>query len=364
MSAPDPTETPSEKAPTARNAPPLRVLLVGAGAVGIAYGYYLARGGAAVSYLVKPHHAEALRAGSTVYFPRKRGVRDPVPFPHRASAADGAFGYEVLTDLEAVRGSAWDAAFLCMSATALRGPWLEPFLAALTPATTLVMLTPGAEDFAYLAARTPAPPDVPSPESRIVAGLISLVAWQSPLPGENPHTPGIAIWFPPLTKLPFWGDRARIAPILAAMKAGGAPVKFAGPKVKPGGPLASGILTSHIAALEGAGWTFAGLRKSPLAATAAKASRQAVAVLAALQGRRAPFSRALVRPWLMNTGLRVAAKRMPYDFEVYLRYHFTKVRDQTAFSVRELIRLGRERKLPVDALEDLNAAVFADTPTS
>jgi len=326
----------------------MKVLLVGAGAVGISYGYYLAQGGAEVTFYVKPNHAEGLRAGSTVYFPKKRGVREPIVFA--ASGGSQGGGYRVATALDEVRATAWDAVFLCMSATALRGPWLSPFLAALGPPTTLVMLTPGAEDFAFLSQHFP-------PE-RIVAGLITLVAWQSPLPEEAPHAPGIAVWFPPMTKLPFWGAPSLTGPIVATLKAGGAPAKHAGDVVKPGGTVAGGILSSHIAALEGAGWTFAGLSKSSLKQVAARASREAVVVLAAHQGVRPPWSRTFVRPWLMGAGLRLAAWRMPFDFEVYLRYHFTKVRDQTAFTLGELVRIGRDRGLPVDAIEELRVAVF------
>lgn len=325
---------------------PLKTLLVGAGAVGLSYGWYLAKAGGDVAYLVKPRYAAELAGGATLYFPKKRGVREPRPFP------SGTGGYRVLTTNDGVRGEVWDYVLLCVSATALRGDWLEPFLASLSPQTTLVMLTPGAEDLAYLAARFP--------RERIIAGLISLVAWQSPLPGEAAHPPGVAVWFPPLTKLPFWGDPARTAPLVAALEAGGAPARAAGRTIRPGGPLASGILTTHVAALDGAGWTFAGLRKSPLRKLAAKAARQAMAVLAKLQGRRAPLTRGLVRAPLVGLGLRVAASRMPFDFEVYLRYHFTKVRDQTQFSLGELVRIGTERGLPVDAIETLRREVFGD----
>ena len=330
--------------PKPRATPPLKTLLVGAGAVGLSYGWYLAKAGCDVAYLVKPKYAAELSGGATLYFPKKRGVRDPQPFPA------GPGGFRTLSTDDAVQRETWDYALLCVSATALRGEWLEPFLASLSDNTTLVMLTPGAEDLAYLAARFP--------RERIIAGLISLVAWQSPLPGEPEHPPGVAVWFPPLTKLPFWGDPARTGPLVAALEAGGAPARAAGTTIRPGGPLASGILTTHVAALEGAGWTFAGLRKSPLKKLAAKAARQAMVVLARLQGRRAPVSRGLVRAGLVGFGLRVAASRMPFDFEVYLRYHFTKVRDQTAFSLAELARIGTGRELPVDAIEALRLEVF------
>jgi hypothetical protein len=317
-----------------------KTLLVGAGAVGISYGYYLAQGGAEVAFLVKPKYAADLEAGTHVYFPRKRGLREPFLWKD----------YRVLTDNAQVAAEPFDAVFLCLSATALRGPWLEPFLASLGPDTTLVMLTPGAEDLTYLSARFP--------RERIVAGLITLVAWQSPLPGESDHPPGIAIWFPPMTKLPFHGPKSRAEPIVTTMKSGGCPARYRGPDIAPGGTVASAVLTAHVAALEGAGWTFEGLRKSPLSVLASTAAREGMSVLASLQERRPPLFRHLVRRGLMNFGLRLAASRMPFDFEVYLRYHFTKVRDQTAFSLGELVRLGRERGLPVDHIESLRTAVF------
>jgi len=324
----------------------MRHVLVGAGAVGISYGWYLAASGHEVTYRVKEKHAAELRQGTNVYFPKKRGVREPVRF--EASGKVG--GYEVLTSDEEVRANGCDVAWLCMSSTALRGPWLEPFLAALGPATTLVMLTPGAEDRAYLAARFPA--------ERIVTGLIALVAWQTPLPEEAPHPPGIAIWFPPLTKLPFRGDEARAKAVVADLNGAHKVAKFTGSEVRDGGSLMSGVLTSHIAALEGAGWKFSNLRKSTLAKLASEASREAVAVLAAVQGRKPPLARVLVRPWTILPALRFAAWRMPYDFEVYLRYHFTKLRDQTAFSMRELARLGKLHGLPVANIESLAQSVF------
>lgn len=317
----------------------LRHVLVGAGAVGVSYGWYLAKGGGEVAFLVRPKYADALRGGTRVYFPKRRGVREPVPFE----------GYQVLTENDAVQAFAPDVAWLCVSSTALRGPWLESFLATLPPQATLVMLQPGAEDRAYLAARFP-------PE-RIVSGLIALVAWQSPLPKEPEHPEGIAIWWPPMGKLPFKGPRDRAQVAMGALSAGGARVHYEGDKVD-GGPLAGGVLTTHVAALEGVGWTFAALRRSPLRKVAAAAAREAIGVLASLRGQKPPFARTFVRPWVVGTALRVAAWRMPFDFEVYLGYHFTKVRDQTAFALGELVRLGRAAGLPVASIEALIAAVF------
>ena len=323
----------------------LKVLLVGAGAVGLSYGYYLARAGCDVAFLVKPKYADELAAGTTLYFPQKRDVREPVAFPC------GEGGYRVLTTNEAVAAEAWDYVLLCISVTALRGPWLVPFLASLSAGRpTLVVLTPGADDFNYLAERYP--------HDRIATGVITLVAWQTPLPGEPPHPPGIAVWFPPLTKLPFWGPKDQTDPLVAALKRGGAGAKSAGTIIRPGGPAASGILTTHVAALEAVGWTFKGLSQSPLRKLAAQAARQAVAVIAVHKGNRPPLYRGLIRAWPLGLGLKIAAWRVPFPFETYLRHHFTKVRDQTAFTLGELVQLGRAQGRDVDAIADLKKQVF------
>ena len=47
--------------------PPLRVLLVGAGAVGQVYGYHLQKGGAQVAFFVRPKHRAEAEGG------RRRG---------------------------------------------------------------------------------------------------------------------------------------------------------------------------------------------------------------------------------------------------------------------------------------------------
>ena len=45
----------------------MKVLVVGAGAVGQVYGHALARGGARVTFLVKPKHVEEARRGFVLY---------------------------------------------------------------------------------------------------------------------------------------------------------------------------------------------------------------------------------------------------------------------------------------------------------
>ena len=159
-----------------------RVLLVGAGAVGQAYGWHLQQAGHEISFFIKPNHRESLAGGVDVHClsGRSRG--------HHRFTRYGL--YQVPDEL---RSQHWDEVWLCMSSTALRGPWLDPLLAAVGEAT-IVMLQPGLEDLNYLLERVN--------EDRIVCGLISLVSYLAPLPGEE-REPGITWWFPPLSPSPF-----------------------------------------------------------------------------------------------------------------------------------------------------------------
>lgn len=323
----------------------MRVLMVGAGAVGLAYGWYLQRGGAQVTYLVKPKYADELRAGANLYFPKRRGVREPVPFK----------GFEVVGDDAAVAAGTWDAVWLCMSSPAMRSAWLDPFLAALgrSPGgdrTTLVSLQPGLEDLEHLAARFP--------RERIVTGLITLIAYQTPLPEEAPHPPGVAVVIPPLTRFPVRGEAARARAIADSVTRGGWKSKVLGPLEDKGGDVAGAVLLTHIVALEGAGWRFAPLFRSPLRKLACEASREGMVIVAASKGRTPPFARHFVRPWLMGLFLRLARWRLPFDFEIYLEYHFTKVREQTLEGLAHTIALGDQLGRPTEALTDLEATVF------
>jgi len=317
----------------------VKVLLVGAGAVGVSYGWYLQRGGADVTFMVRPKYAKALRGGTHVYFPRWRNEREPIAFE----------GFGVITSDAEVQAERWDQVWLCMSSTALKQPWLDGFLAAIGD-TTLVMLQPGADDFDYLAVRYPS--------ERIVTGLITLVAYQTPLPGEAPHPDGIAIYLPPLTPFPVRGEQSRARAVADAITRGGWKAKVQGPLEAKSGEPAGALLQAHVVALEAVGWSFDRLFRSPFAVLAADAGREGFAVTCVEKGAAVPAAVKLVRPATMNVFLRVARWVMPFDFEVYLEYHFMKVRDQTEAGLSDTIAKASARGMPHAAMSALRDAVF------
>ncbi len=319
----------------------MKILLVGAGAVGISYGYALARGGASITFFVRPRYRESLDGGVNVYPLRRRGERH----------AERLTGYGLVTSPDETRAAGpFDQVWLCVSSPALRGDWLGELIGAAGDDATIVVLQPGSHDVSLVSAL--------AGEARVVSGVITLVAYETPLPGEAPHPPGTAVWLPPLTAFPVTGPKTRAAGVVAAIRRGGWRARWQGLRTRPGGAMASRVLLPHVAAMEGAGWTFAGLKPGGWDRLGARASREAMILIAALRGKGRPMSRALVGRHTVGTFLRLARWKAPFDFEVYFEKHFTKVRQQTLEALDDWIAEARARGLPCDALAELRARVF------
>jgi 2-dehydropantoate 2-reductase len=313
----------------------MRILLVGAGAVGQAYGRHLQLGGARVNFLVREPYAAACRAGLTLYpLNRPKATRrQPVPFA----------GFGVLTRTDEVATDTWDQVWLCISSPALQGPWLHELLQAIGNAT-LVFLQPGLRDRDIILERWPA--------ERLVQGLITLLSYQAPLPGEHVPQPGVAYFFPPLSATPFAGPLDRTRAVVDALRAGNCRATV-NSHVRKHAAIGSAVLMPHVLALETAGWSLQGLRKSPLLTLAARASHEAIIIAARYNGFPPPAARHVVHPWLTQFVLGLAPHVLPFDLETYLRYHFTKVGEQTSAAMAVYVQLGAALGLPYTHLERL-----------
>ena len=314
----------------------MKILIVGAGAVGQVYGRHFALGGADVTFKVKPKHAEAARGGFTMYPLEGRRKSRPVRFED----------FRVITTDAEVAAERWDQVWLAISATALRGDWLEEFLAAVGDAP-VVTLQPGPEGGEHLAARLP-------PE-RLVTGLITFVSYQTPLEGESRPEPGVAYWLPPLTPTPLEGDREVVRAAVKTLGAGGLNARMA-KGVRESVRWGSALLQSVIAALEVAGWSLGELRRSRIKLASA-AAREATGIAA--PGFRRGLTRVATTPWLMRLGIRIAPAFTPLPLETYLRYHFTKVGDQTRAALATYARRGEEQGRPHGAIDRLRDEIFA-----
>lgn len=322
----------------------MKVLIVGAGAVGQVFGRHTQLGGAELAFLVRPAYASAVEQGLTLY-----ALGQPERWTPRTLSASA-----VLTDATQVPAFAPDGIFLCVSSTALRqGPWLSE-LATAAPQATVVTLQPGLEDRAYVIETLTTAigsDDAAAAEERVVSGLIGFMSYTAPLPGDPIDIPGTAYWVPPLTDLPFSGQRAEA--VVELLRRGGLAAKrhadvaarlaFAGP-----------LLQMQIVALECAGWSFAELRRQrPLRQLAFEASVEAIQLAERHVDQRAPLALRLLRPWMLDAGLRLMARLAPFDLERFFELHFTKVGDQTRDQLRRMQQLAAGYQLPAGAIAAL-----------
>jgi 2-dehydropantoate 2-reductase len=324
----------------------MKVLIVGAGAVGQVFGRHVQLGGGEVALLVRPAHARRVARGMTLYALNQPARARWTPRPFTASA--------VLTAPAQVPALAPDCVLLCVSSTALRrGSWLTE-LAAAAPEATVVTLQPGLEDRACIVERLAARgSSAGAAGRRLVTGLIGFMSYAAPLPGEAVEAPGTAYWLPPLTDLPLSGPRGRRQPVIELLRRGGLPARRhadVGARLAFTGP----VLQMQIVALECAGWRFAALqRQGRLRRLAFEATREAIRIAERHLGQRSPLGLRLLRPSIIGAGLGLTRRLAPFELERFLEVHFTKVADQTRHELASLQELAVRHGLSATAITSL-----------
>ncbi len=316
----------------------MRVLLVGAGAVGAVYARHLQKAGVLVAFLVKPHHVTAVKAGLTLYELHDRAVREP----------RSLFVETVLSTWDEVRRERFDQIWLTIPSHALTEAWLTELNAASGDAT-IVAMAPGLEAQELTQRHFDA--------SRVVVGMIGVIAYQAPLPGEAVPTPGIAYYTSRWSPTRFGGEDAERA--ADALERGGCPaVVDAGVWEKL--LLGSALLMPQLVGLERAGWSLSAFREDgvALATQAGKEARAAVARrIGVREGRLTGLAERLLTPTVFSAIWWLGPHILPFDLEAYLRYHFSKVHTQTAQILREYEREARAQGLSHEALSSLSAFV-------
>jgi 2-dehydropantoate 2-reductase len=330
----------------------MRILVVGAGAVGRVYGAALARGGAEVVVFVRDKHAAEAKRG----FPLTRiavlGRRETQHFTPD----------DVVVGIDEVANDRFEQVWLAVPTDALEGVWLDQLLRA-TRQATIVCLQPGLDVHARLVALVP--------EDRLVFGGIGMLAYATPMEGstdprETSTGPGVAYFFPPgnPTRVSGTSERRAIG-VRDALRAGDCPVELVR-DARVELVFGSAALLPQMAALEIAGWTFEGYRKSNAPELGAAASREAVDVASAVLGLDPPPATSLLLAPLLRVGTRVANLTAPLDIESFLRVHFKKVGAQTRLLLRQWREAAIRHELPhegIDALlEELDAVEAAAAP--
>ena len=314
----------------------MKVLLIGAGAVGQSYGYHFQRSGAEISFFVREKYADEARQGFDLYPLNRRNARKaPVHLE----------GFGVLTEMSEVATPCWDMIVLCVPGPALRsGSWLEE-LGPLVGDATVVNLTPDLEDYELVATHVP--------EAQIVNGMIGLSSWSAPLPGATLPKPGIAYWVPPFTKMGFSGSMERTGAVIDALNAGGLASKRVN-DAREQSAFGSPILQFLVAVLELAHWRFDELRRRrDLLALHHRAVREAFTVASTRLGKPVPLGVRLIRPWVLRLATRLVRFVAPFDMAVFLEKHFTKVGDQTELRLRTLVATAETQGNAAGAMKEV-----------
>jgi 2-dehydropantoate 2-reductase len=318
----------------------MRILMVGAGAVGQVYARHLAAAGHEITFFVKPKYAAELATGMPLHRLRHFGTRSEL-----------WSNYQVVSTTAEVAAQAhdrpWDQLWLCMASDALRSTLTTEVLAQ-AGATTVVCLQPGPEDAERIRTQLADP-------QQLVRGLITFISYQSPLPGRaGPQ--GMAYYLPPLAPGLFSGEGQRVLAVVEALKKGGMAARIVNDLDEASGG-ADGALIPLIAGLEQNAWKLGDFGGSSALATARAAGLEALAVLAGARGARVGPQRWLLSGPATTLLLFLAPKVLPLALEPYLEYHFSKVGVQTRQMLESYIAMGERQALPVEQLRRLRAGL-------
>ncbi|MCK6512174.1 ketopantoate reductase [Myxococcota bacterium] len=316
----------------------MKVLLVGAGAVGQVFGRHLQKGGAEIHFFVREKYAQEARQG---YWMAPWDRKDPLSHPVRLE------GFGVLTTLEEVRQTRWQQVYLCVSSAALRVGWIEELAQVLGDAV-VIALQPGVHDRDLLHRFI-------EPE-RLVMGTVGFLSYHAPLSDESVLHPCTAYWFPPLSPTPFSSpSKENCRSVVEALKRGKLPA-IAVRDIVGSSAYISALLMHLVAALECNGWSCEQLARSPDLQSIRSATLE---VFYAFQDSYRPplplwLFRLLLRPIWMRLGLAIAPKIVPFSIERFLQVHFSKVGDQTLLMLADSLAFGQQRGLSMPALFSLS----------
>ncbi len=307
----------------------MRVLIVGAGHVGQAYGHYLHEGGAELSYFVRESARARAERGFVIHPLREGGL------PLRLR------DYDILTSWEEVSRRRWDYILLAVPSEALREGWLERMLES-TGEAPVITVRHAIGDLRLMTKKL-------GGRCQIRA-LTSFFAFDHPL-GAPKDAQGTAIWAFPMSQVLFDApDAASVATLLRTLRRAKLPCRFvrdASVMVGTG----EFLLMALSMMFELCDWSLdeAG-RRLPDVRLALAASREMSEILEAEEGLPPPAFRGLLRPRLALFLVRSFDAGMPFSLSAFVRAHYSKLRAQGERDRRVSVETGQRLGLSVDAI--------------
>jgi hypothetical protein len=311
----------------------VKILIVGCGAVGQVYGLFLQKGGVEVGLYDRTAVAEKLRqalgqGGLPLYQVTYRRRRKPIA--HRLK------DYRVIADAEEARRFAPDQIWFTVPSPAYYTDWFREFLHDV-PARRVVCFVPEGRRSEFI-------PD--GAAERFVFGGTAFMAWQGGPEAGGGRAGGVNFWRAPLGIL--------LAGAPEACREAGRILKQAGFSYTVDKPdsrtqaCITAAMTTFTAGLELAGWSLGKFRRSPWRGRAAAACHEAILgqLPAAGAFTRAPTAVPVLSAVFFLVALFLPLL-VPFDLETYLKFHYTKTREQTLTLLELFAADAVEKKLPV-----------------
>ncbi len=316
----------------------MELLIVGAGAVGAVYGYLSSQrspaGSARITYLVKPKHQKDLEAGIRLYHWRGKDA-EPIIFRD----------FSLISSFSEMKEKKYDAILITLPSDKFReSGWLEGLVESSGNAKVW-SLQPNAGDPELLRNKLIAHFG-PGAEMRAVTGRIPIMSYLAPLPGEPFAEPGYAFYIPKVSPA-IWTslDPEAAREACDFYHAAGLPSKTA-PADFVESAVPEALLRSVVAGLERCEWSFDRFTNGENIQLAAGAMRE----MTAIQAKRKKvadsgaglFGKIAATPFGIRTALRIVKSIVPFDFEAFLRVHFSKVEGQMHLALDEFIADGKK----------------------
>ena len=320
----------------------MKVLMVGCGAVGQVFGLYLQKAGVELGFYARPGSADKLKQaleheGMPLFQISHLHRRDPIA--HRLE------NYRVVTDVAGSQRFKPDQIWFTTPSPVYYSEWFRDFLSQV-PSERVVCFAPegGRPEF------IPESED----EDRFVFGEITFVSWQGDLEGGGGRSEGVNFWLPPLAEIPLMGTEEACREVGELLKKAGFRSAAKSQGFHKMQASVTAAMAALVAGLELSGWSFGAFRRSPCLKSAARGSREAA--LSQLSGDGI-FTRTLLGILLSSTGIYLGTFFLPlfvpFDLEKYLKFHYTKTRDQTLTMLDVFARDGERRGLPVENIRAL-----------
>jgi hypothetical protein len=288
-------------------------LVVGAGPVSAVFGFHLIQGGEPIIYWVRPKYRPKLESDGVSVEQRglfrRRGKISRLQPDAWVSDIDGL--------KRALAGRRVERILLSISSASLDDEWIKEFATAFPTAIWVAFqLAPGDREKLERLLGT----------SRLLFGMINLIAYHGPLLGEE-EGPGRFVYFLAPGGVPIVGANQKAAESLARAWSKGGLASKASRSTDTGSRVPDFMLSLFVSAMEFSGWKRKQLTDGAIEmAIAAELEKEAFCVAA---GQPAvPGGLKHLNPWKVRRIAAVLDTLLPLPVDSFTEQHYRKLRSQ------------------------------------